>query len=389
MLIYKTSGFSGDGDSRILKAMKILTNLYGGERSKFSWFTAKTTPELICIQDSVHVLGKLKNRILSTTLSFGHYKISSALIIDVINRFSKERHNLTISEVKSCDRMNFKIIEKLLDEKFIECCTSTPGAEGLMQFLNLMNAFKDAFQSLDLTILDRIYKCGVVVFVVRNWRNHNKKNSIDSDFFITSNAYDCIELNFHALIHLVYYFRDNSIDPNLFNVHILNSQMNEEFFRLLRSLTSVFFTMVNFCLKQMADRVHRINFLQETMDNLKEELPRLNETMKKSKNLRLENHIPTDEEISSIVQAALDEAVNICNSVGIECFDSWEYPNTCDIDVDIKNTETNEEFAEKSEEESFFDNVENMLEMDHLLGRYDNQYLDLNDFTQLGKNILF
>jgi hypothetical protein len=75
----KLLGVSSDGDSRLLKAMRQKSELptFNFESDAvpdewFDWFNAKFKPEIICIQDTTHIGGKMRTRLLnSKAIRFG------------------------------------------------------------------------------------------------------------------------------------------------------------------------------------------------------------------------------------------------------------------------------------------------------------------------------
>jgi hypothetical protein len=72
-------GYSSDGDSRLLKSMRIVSELPTLNSNAKSipngwskWFFASmSTQRPVCIQDTVHVGGKFKTRLMSKTLKIG------------------------------------------------------------------------------------------------------------------------------------------------------------------------------------------------------------------------------------------------------------------------------------------------------------------------------
>ena len=76
--------------------------------------------------------------------------------------------------------------------------------------------------------------------------------------FITSNAYQCIEINAHSLLALV---RDCKND--YFMSWLLGSQSCEKTFRSLRSMTSTFSTVVNCSLLVLPQQKHKLHIQEE------------------------------------------------------------------------------------------------------------------------------
>ncbi|CAG9765751.1 unnamed protein product [Ceutorhynchus assimilis] len=102
-------GFSSDGDTRCLKAMKELWNF--PDKSQKNWLSPYFQMEFnlkspVVIQDTVHILTKMKTRLLNPniTLTMGKHKISSKILAEMIEKFSKDIHCLCQSDL---DRDSF------------------------------------------------------------------------------------------------------------------------------------------------------------------------------------------------------------------------------------------------------------------------------------------
>ena len=77
--------------------------------------------------------------------------------------------------------------------------------------------------------------------------------------FITRNAYLCIELNAHALIIYMRTLWDHYSDGGaLFSPWKLGSQSCEKTFRVVRSMTSTFSTVINVGMLGLLRRLHRL-----------------------------------------------------------------------------------------------------------------------------------
>lgn len=96
---------------------------------------------------------------------------------------------------------------------------------------------------------------------LRIWRTwlKNKNEYTLGNNFITTNCYNCIEMNAHSLIRLIVQFRDDkNLTPDMFTVWNFSSQTCEQFFRATRSLSTTFSTVVNFSMKDIISRLKRI-----------------------------------------------------------------------------------------------------------------------------------
>lgn len=131
-----------------------------------------------------------------------------------------------------------------------------------------MNYILASFLDKELNVDERIYKIWFSLFCLRIWRTwlKNKKEYTIGNNFITTNYYNCIELNAHSLITLIIRFRDDThLTSDMFTLWNFSSQTCEHFFRATRSLTSTYSTVVNFSMKDIISRLKRI----ETINTIK------------------------------------------------------------------------------------------------------------------------
>lgn len=97
------------------------------------------------------------------------------------------------------------------------------------------------------------------------------------NYFITPNAYLCVELNAHSLILLIISLRESKND-SCFLPWLLGSQSCEKAFRTVRSMSSVFSTMINFSTLGLLRRLHRMHIqmvLEAEGDENKIHFPRI------------------------------------------------------------------------------------------------------------------
>ena len=133
--------------------------------------------------------------------------------------------------------------------------------------------------------LQRLEEMWYSVFFVRYWRQWiclHPQFTINNNF-ITGNAYMCIEINAHSLLALLLIMRDISHEGTYFNPWLLGSQSCERVFRLLRSMTGNFSTIVNFSMQGFLQRVHKLAI----KDNLESDEER---TANEIKIPRMEKH---------------------------------------------------------------------------------------------------
>ena len=119
----------------------------------------------------------------------------------------------------------------------------------LQQQKNLIQCVIDSYLDKGIDPLSRIEKIWYATFFLRYWcqwilqhSNYTVQNN-----FITQNAYLCIELNGHVIVLFAdSYMRDYPKKDGVYLPWLLGSQSCEKTFRLARSMTSTFSTIINF-----------------------------------------------------------------------------------------------------------------------------------------------
>ena len=129
--------FSGDGDSRIMKAMKTSSSLFCASNDGLKaevistspaqqilipetwkeWFHAELKSSISYVQDTVHLGVKLKARLLkpSIVLPMGPYYLASGNHIRLIQMaFGKDQHNLRERDVNHRDKQNFDAVLRIV-----------------------------------------------------------------------------------------------------------------------------------------------------------------------------------------------------------------------------------------------------------------------------------
>ncbi|KAJ1518923.1 hypothetical protein ONE63_011465 [Megalurothrips usitatus] len=266
-------GFSTDGDPRYLKTMLMRSLSNNPNHDKWPWFgMICPTPSNFYVQDTIHLMVKLKSKLLkpSAVLSFGPpYIISRGHIVDLIQRVSKDSHELILACVNPRDKMNFRAAEKLCSEKVCELLRSVLGCEATTTFLEMTREVKEAYLKGTLTPIERIELFWKWVFVLRMWRKWilDTPGYTLGNNFVTSNAYSCIELNGHALISMCRHFRDLG-KPELFRPAYFTSQDSEDFFRSLRSMSTIKSAETTFSILEMKHKVRRLDYLSELYTKL-------------------------------------------------------------------------------------------------------------------------
>lgn len=149
------------------------------------------------------------------------------------------------------------------------------------------------------------------------------------DNFISSNCYSCIELNAHSLVKLITDLKRDIIvsapeqsPPYELHMPNIGSQPYEKLFRMTRSMTSTFSTVVNFSIKSFMKRLDRIRTINEIVSDIHKEFCFLREEKETPHLNSRQSAIVTVEEMLSInvescVNAALNDILNDTVILGI------------------------------------------------------------------------
>lgn len=154
-------GFSSDGDTRLLKSMQLQSflpvmreiNLFHDTSASietvettndWSWFAVGQSPiklndndyREIYIQDTVHIGTKLRTRVLkpNVVLPMGKYFASIDYLVELTVSHSKDKHLLTMTDIKPEDKMNFRSAEKMCSQKVTDILTQTPGTNATVAY---------------------------------------------------------------------------------------------------------------------------------------------------------------------------------------------------------------------------------------------------------------
>ena len=269
-------GYSSDGDSRLLKAMRNESSLGMVHHNDYSLnnitmdipeFHGKFGLSQIFIQDTVHIGTKLRNRLLkhSLILPMGKFIASKAHLNIIMNVCSKDKHYLTEKDINGKDKMNFASVVKLCSLNIIKLLTENiPDSLATQVYLKIIFYVLNSFLSTSLKVSERIYCIWYATFFLRMWRKWLDNHDIYSvqDNFISTNAYICIELNAHGLLNAVFHCMEwNNFDT--FLPWMFSSQPCESFFRNLRSTSTTFSTIVNCTLLESLYRIRRLQFIND------------------------------------------------------------------------------------------------------------------------------
>lgn len=297
---------SSDSDPRYNKAMRDLSGL--GNKTQIDWFSSNRNLEgPFFVQDPTHIGTKMRNFFLSTLYAsrivpFGKYFVDLGHLHALMENFSKDQHLLTPSTLNPLDRQNFNSVLRICNERVtILLKDAIKNSDGTYQYLQIMRDVISSFIDPNLTPIQRIRKIWYSVFLIRMWREFivsNKKYTLKENF-ISANCYVCIELNAHELVKCLLHLRE--IDrPELFYPHLFESQACESTFRLLRSFTTTYSTVINCSMKESISRVFKIHLQNQIVHSTSSHFvyPRSKKSCTQTSNHKL----PTKEEIIKEIQ---------------------------------------------------------------------------------------
>lgn len=188
-----------------------------------------------------------------------------AHIQQVLETFSKEKHNLTQRSIDNKDKQNYSSIPVLCVDGVQECLEELNERSqntGTLMYLKIMRQILHSIFDKSLSPLERIALIWRVVFFCRIWRKWLSLNGYsEKDQFLTSNAYLCIEINAHTILCLLINVMNGNLPKKCLRVWTTGSQACEQTFRLLRSMTGTFSTIVNFTMKGILERINKLNYV--------------------------------------------------------------------------------------------------------------------------------
>lgn len=161
-----------------------------------------------------------------------------------------------------------------------------------------------------------IKKIWYSLFIIRLWRKYiirTKKLTV-KDNFLTSNSYSCLELNAHSIIHIILFLKRTN-QPHLFRPILFSSQPCEEFYRQIRSFTTVYSTVANCTTKEVLGRIKKIQ-LQNDISSSNSEFvfPRSSRSTESSKTSFV---LPSETEIIKIVEDSKLQAIDDALKLGL------------------------------------------------------------------------
>lgn len=316
-------GISSDGVSRLSRSMKIQTNF---EINPFlqDEYTKFPNSEVSYSQDHTHIGTKLRNRLTkpSILLPLGNRQISVAHLKMLVLNVPKDIHGIVLNDISPDDKQNFASLEKIMMSRVTEALQKfIIDSEATVAYIKLCNFVTSSFLDRKLNPLDRIFRIWYSVFFIRGWKKWLDANGYNSDKnFISSNASDCIEINANCLLGLIIKLREQD-KASFFQTTFFDSQECERFFRQMRSMTTMSYTMINFPLHGLLNLVQRVELQYDIIYNKLMDkgivFPRINIHEKTIEDTAPTFNMPSNEELVDTIKKARIEAIHEISKFGI------------------------------------------------------------------------
>lgn len=352
----------------------------------YMWYNANIKSEFVCVQDSIHIGTKLRNRLLNTanTLIIGNNIISLNHLKILMSTIPKDEHLLSATDINVEDRMNFNAVLKISDPRIISLLLKkVPGSEATAEYLNLIRLSTSAIISKSLSVEERLYNLWYCVFFLRKWKTWLKDSKKDNTHFITENAYICIEINAHSLLNLII---NNYEKSKMLKFHLFTSQPCESFFRTMRSQTSTHSTVVNFTLFDVFHRSKRFEMQEDIINKFKEKIIFPRHSAKIISTVFSENNMPNKEEIFEIIMTAKGDALKNISKFGVNHTDKLSTLKAqVSSSLNFENsTDNNSEDEGEGINETYNDQINTYDDIIDINMLTDNDSLNLRDFSVEG-----
>lgn len=316
--------YSSDGDSRYFSVMKDFIK-FGITSRRYGFICPiDFESDTVVFQDTPHKVNNLKNKFMdrAANLQIGKYNVTPTHLESLMTKVPKNLHLMHEKDVKILDRMDYSVVKRIATENVCSLLRKhVPNSEGTSAFLTVLRLLLEAFTSPELAPLERIYKAFYSLFFFRFWRCWCTTSSeVSLENFVTCEAYVSIEINSWCLLKLLEQCKQR-FGSDAFKPDMYNSQNCENFFRLLRSLTTTLCTMVNFSSLDVMQRVQRINVMNSIMHELK------NFKFRKSFGVDLKDdtigdNLPSEFEVQQTLIKAYFEVKDVVEKLGVVIEDS-------------------------------------------------------------------
>lgn len=190
-------------------------------------------PRLVTI-DTKHIVNSMKMRLFDSTAIryFKDFPILRSDLVLLVSTRSKEVHMLNKSDIsnndKTADKMDKQSTDRICSWKVIAALESMENAKGTAFYLKLMRLMLDVFTDPSLSDKTRLMKGSYAMSCLRRWREQIRLDGGSANDFITTPAWESLEMNYAALVKLVQNGEGAKIT-------LLSSQPVEQFFGGMRT----------------------------------------------------------------------------------------------------------------------------------------------------------
>lgn len=320
------------------------------------------------VQDETHIGTKLRNLLFRTIhdpmkLRFGKYYIQLAHLQRIVNEVPKDQHELTQTTLDWTDRQNFNSVLRICDSRVLALLKKhVKGSDGTIKFLEIVKKNLDAYMEFSLNPLDRVSKLWYSIFFVRAWRLYvlDQKFLTLKDNFLTSACYSCMELNAHSMILILLYLKSTN-QSHLFLPWLYSSQPCEGFYRQIRALSTCNSTVTNCTVKEIADRIHKIELQNEISSDPTTSFIFPHKLKSNVKWPTIHFKLPTEQEIFDTIEKCQVKAISDAIKIGLIDRKYRKQNIDCNIPRYFQKksspdyTEYDEQFPEFDDEEGQFE----------------------------------
>ena len=183
----KLVGFASDCEPRYLKAMQLSLGFFthapnidllsGNDDllvikvpTHWSFFYMRSIQPYLFMQDHIHLVTKVRNRLLSETasMSINNNTIDISHLFHIIENYGKMDHNLVKSDIVPHDRQNYSSCIKITSDDVLNLLNET-NAKSTYIYLYLLKLIIITYVKSGTDILTRLYYGWVVTFCYRMW----------------------------------------------------------------------------------------------------------------------------------------------------------------------------------------------------------------------------
>lgn len=314
--------YASDGDSRYFSAMKqnvnfgTVTTVFG-HQCPLDLFGSDD----IYYQDPPHTVKNMKNKLKdpASDLKMGFYNVTVNHLGNLLNnpQVPKNQHLLNECDISNNDPMDWQSVYKISNENLLKLLSmNVEKSQGTVEFLRILRMLLEAFVNKETPVLKRLYNAFFSVFVFRYWKswillnNHVKL----TENFITAETYFATELNAFMLLKLIMLCRDK-FGKHFFIVYLMNSQICEKLFRILRSNTSNLSTMLNFSPLELLERLKKIQLQAELINDF-QHIFNFGQNLTDERTQHFIEEMPLDKELEKTISQASREATKVAQNLG-------------------------------------------------------------------------